>query len=103
MNIQQMMTQAKTLQKKMQDMQAKLDTQEVTGAAGGGMVQVTTTCKGEVKKINIDKSLLVPEEGEVLEDLIIAAFNNAKQNADTKASDEMKSLGISPDLMKFSL
>ncbi len=103
MNIQQMMQQAKSLQKKMQDMQAKLDVQEVTGAAGGGMVKVVTTCKGEVKKIDIDKSLLSPEEKEVLEDLLIAAFNNAKQSADSKMGEEMKGLGISPDMLKFPL
>lgn len=101
MNIQQMMTQAKALQKKMQDMQSNLDQIEVVGAAGGGMVEITTTCKGEVKKVKIDKSLLAPEEGEVLEDLIVAAFANAKSNADNKMNEEMKALGISPDMFKL--
>jgi DNA-binding YbaB/EbfC family protein len=101
MNMQQMMKQVQALQKKMQEMQEKMDTAEVTGTAGGGMVEVTATGKGDIKRIKIDKSLLVPEEVEVLEDLIVAALNNAKKNADSSLNDTMKSLGISPDMMKF--
>lgn len=101
MNMQQMMKQVQALQKKMQEMQEKMDTTEVTGAAGGGMVEVTANGKGDIKRIKIDKSLLIPEEVEILEDLIVAACNNAKKNADNNLNDTMKSLGISPDMMKF--
>jgi DNA-binding YbaB/EbfC family protein len=101
MNIQQIMKQAQALQQKVKDMQDKLETINVTGAAGGGMVQVSTSCKGEIRKITIDKSLLNPEESEVLEDLLVAAFNNAKQNADNRMNEEMKILGISPDMLKL--
>ncbi len=101
MNLQHMMKQAKELQKKMTDMQSGLDQLEVSGSAGGGMVKVIINAKYTVKKVNIDKSLLVPEDVEVLEDLIVAAFNNAKQNAELKTNEEMQKLGVSPDLMKM--
>lgn len=103
MNMQQMMKQAQALQKKMQEAQAKLEDAEVTGSSGGGMIVVTSTAKGTIKKINIDKSLVNPEEIEVLEDLIIAALNNAKQNAEKFTNDEMSNLGISPDIIKNML
>ncbi|MFQ3307143.1 MAG: DNA-binding YbaB/EbfC family protein [Candidatus Midichloriaceae bacterium] len=100
MNIQQMMKQAQAMQKKMQDVQKSLENIEVSGAAGGGAVTITTTAKGEVKKIKIDKDLLSPDEVEMLEDLIVAAFNNAKQNAENITNEEMNKMGISPDLLK---
>ena len=58
----------------------------MTGAAGGGMVQVTLNGKGEMKKLKIDKSLVDPDETEVLEDLIVAAFNDAKQRVESHMS-----------------
>ena len=101
MNIQQMMKQAQALQKKMVDMQQNLEEMEVVGSSGGGMVQITSKANGEAKSIKIDKELLNPEEVEVLEDLIIAAFNNAKNNSKQLMDDEMKKLGISPEMMKM--
>ncbi len=98
MNIQKMMQQAKAMQDKMQVMQEQLANQTVDGEAGGGMVKVTITCKGECKSITIDPSLMAADEKEVLEDLIKAALNNAKSKADGKLADEtqkmMKDLGI---------
>ena len=80
-NIGQLMKQAQEMQTKMAEMQAQLEAVEMTGAAGGGMVQLTLNGKGDLKKIKIDKSLLDPEEVEVLEDLIVAAFNDARQRS----------------------
>ena len=91
-NLGNMMKQAKELQKKMSEAQEKLNQIEVEGSAGGGMVKVTATAKGEIKKINIDESLLKPEEKEITEDLIVAAINDAKQKGEVAAQEEMKSV-----------
>lgn len=91
-NLGQMMKQAQQMQAKMAELQARLDQVEVTGAAGGGMVQVTLTGKGEIRKIKIDKSLVDPEDVEVLEDLIAAAFNDAKQRVESHVAEEMGKL-----------
>ena len=82
MNIQGIMKQAQAMQKKMEEMQEKLAQEEVEGNSGGGMVKVTLNGKFEMKKIRLDKSLIVAEESEILEDLIIAAYNDAKAKAD---------------------
>jgi DNA-binding YbaB/EbfC family protein len=100
MNIQQMMKQAQSMQKKMQELQQQMEATDFTGTSGGGVVTITTTGKGEVKKVQIDKSLLIPEDVEILEDLIVAAFNNAKQNCDQHSNEEIGKLGISPNLLK---
>ncbi|WPX96474.1 YbaB/EbfC family nucleoid-associated protein [Candidatus Bandiella euplotis] len=100
MNIQQMMKQAQSMQKKMQELQKTMEETNFTGTSGGGMVTITATGKGEIKKVQIDKSLLVPDEVEVLEDLIVAAFNNAKHNSDQYSNDAINKLGISPNLLK---
>ena len=91
-NLVQMLKQAQQMQARMTEMQAKLAEIEVTGVAGGGMVQVTLNGKGEVKKLKLDKSAVDPNETEVLEDLILAAFNDAKARADRLASEEMEKL-----------
>jgi DNA-binding YbaB/EbfC family protein len=91
-NLGQMMKQAQQMQAKMAELQARLDQVEVTGAAGGGMVQVTLTGKGEMRKIKIDKSLVDPDEVEVLEDLVVAAFNDAKQRVESHVAEEMGKL-----------
>ena len=64
----------------------------MTGAAGGGMVQVTLNGKGEMRKLKIDKSLVDPDEIEVLEDLIVAAFNDAKHRVESHVAEEMSKL-----------
>ena len=91
-NIGNMMKQAQQLQKKMSEAQEKLNEIEVDGTSGGGLVRVTSTAKGTFKKISIDQSLIKDEEKEILEDLIIAAINDAKQKGEIAAQEEMKSL-----------
>ena len=81
-NIGNMMKQAQQLQKKMSEAQEKLNEIEVEGTSGGGLVRVTSTAKGTFKKISIDQSLIKDEEKEILEDLIIAAINDAKQKGE---------------------
>ena len=91
-NIGQLMKQAQQMQAKMAEAQAQLEAAEVSGAAGGGMVQLTVNGKGDLKKIAIDKTLLDPEEVEVLEDLIVAAFNDARRKVSAYAEQEMQKL-----------
>ena len=91
-NLGNMMKQAQQLQKKMADAQEKLNSIEVEGVSGGGVVKVTATAKGEIKWINLDESLLKPEDKEIIEDLIVAAVNDAKQKGEIAAHEEMKSL-----------
>ncbi len=91
-NLGQMMKQAQQMQAKMAEMQAQLETIEMTGAAGGGLVQVTVGGKGNLRKIKLDKSLIDPSEVEVLEDLIVAAFNEAKNRVEAHVAEEMAKL-----------
>jgi DNA-binding YbaB/EbfC family protein len=91
-NLGQMMKQAQQMQAKMAEMQAQLETIEMPGAAGGGLVQVTVGGKGDLKKVKIDKSLIDPAEIEVLEDLIVAAFNDAKTRVEAHVAGEMAKL-----------
>ena len=91
-NLGNMMKQAQQLQQKMADAQEKLSSIEVEGISGGGVVKVIATAKGEIKRINIDESLLKPEDKEITEDLIAAAINDAKQKGETAAQEEMKSV-----------
>ena len=91
-NLGNMMKQAQQLQKKMAEAQDKLNDIEVEGTSGGGLVKVTSTAKGTFKRISIDESLLKNDEKEILEDLVIAAINDAKQKGEIAAQEEMKSL-----------
>jgi DNA-binding YbaB/EbfC family protein len=86
------MKQAAQLQSKMQAMQAELDLIEVEGTAGGGMLTITLTAKGDLKGIKIDDSLLKPSEKEILEDLMVAAHADARRKAETVLQEKMKSL-----------
>ncbi|MGE5516476.1 MAG: YbaB/EbfC family nucleoid-associated protein [Bacteroidota bacterium] len=88
-NLGNLMKQAQQMQTKMAEMQAKLGELEVTGASGGGMLKVTLNGKSEMKGIKIDPSLVAPDDVEMLEDLIIAAFNDAKAKAEAAMQDEM--------------
>lgn len=89
MNIQKMMKQAQEMQNKMAAMQAKLEESESEGSAGGGAVKLVVSGKKMLKKISIDESLLQPSEKEMLEDLIVAAFNDAANKVDTIAGEQM--------------
>lgn len=91
-NIGQMMKQAQKLQAKMAELQEQLAAAEVTGAAGGGMVQVTLTGKGDVRRVRIDPSVVDPNDVEVLEDLIVAAANDAKAKVEAEMSQRMAEL-----------
>jgi DNA-binding YbaB/EbfC family protein len=87
-----MMKQAAQLQSKMQELQAELDTIEVEGTAGGGMVTIKLTAKGDMKGVKIDASLMKPGESEILEDLLVAAHADARRKAEAVMQDKMKSL-----------
>ena len=92
MNIQGIMKQAPMMQKKMEEEQAKLAQEEIEGSSGGGMVKVVLNGKFDMKKLNIDKSLIDADESEVLEDLIVAAYNDAKNKVDAKMQDSMSAM-----------
>lgn len=87
-----MMKQATQLQSKMQALQAELDTIEVEGTSGGGMVSVRLTAKGDLKGVKIDDSLMKPSEKEILEDLLVAAHADARRKAEAVMQEKMKSL-----------
>jgi len=91
-NLGQLMKQAQAMQEKMAEMQAALEIVEMTGLAGGGLVELTLNGKSDVKKIKIDKSLLNPADVEVLEDLIVAAFADARRRVAAHAEEEMHKL-----------
>jgi len=91
-NLGQLMKQAQAMQTKMAEMQAELEAVEMTGIAGGGMVQLTLNGKGDLKKLKLDKAVIDPAEAEVLEDLIVAAFNDARQKVNAHAEAEMQKL-----------
>ena len=84
------MKQAQAMQENIQQAQEDLQNQEFEGTAGGGMVKFIANGQGQAKKIEIDPSLLNAEEKDILEDLIIAAFNDAKKKDDDSSNDVMK-------------
>jgi DNA-binding YbaB/EbfC family protein len=87
-----MMKQAAQLQSKMQELQAELDQIEVEGTAGGGLVIVKLSAKGDMKGAKIDDSLMKPGETEILEDLLVAAHADARRKAEAVMQDKMKAL-----------
>ena len=91
-NLGQMMKQAQEMQGKMAEMQASLDEKEVDGSAGAGMVTVTLSAKGDMRKLTIDPSLFNAEDKEVVEDLILAAHNDARAKAQEMSQDAMQQL-----------
>ena len=80
---------AQTIQKQMEEAQTKLDTIEVEGVSGGGLVKVRATAKGRIIGVSLDDSLIVPADKQMLEDLITAAFNDAREKADAASNAEM--------------
>jgi DNA-binding YbaB/EbfC family protein len=86
------MKQAQEMQSRMAEVQDRLDEIEVTGEAGAGLVRVTASAKGTVKRLSVDPSLFVPEEREVVEDLIVAAIKDAQDRAMEAAQAEMGKL-----------
>jgi DNA-binding YbaB/EbfC family protein len=87
-----MMKQAKALQENMQRLQDEVGAMEVEGSAGGGLVSVVMTGKSEMKRIRIDPSLLKPGESEILEDLIVAASNDARSKAEAALAEKMRAM-----------
>jgi nucleoid-associated protein EbfC len=83
---------AANVQEELTKAQANLETIEVEGASGGGMVKVRATAKGSIRSIDIDESLLQSSEKQILEDLIVAAFNDARAKADAASSSEMEKM-----------
>ncbi|MAH71059.1 MAG: YbaB/EbfC family nucleoid-associated protein [Afipia sp.] len=97
-----MMKQAAQLQSKMKALQDELDTIEVDGLSGGGLVNVRMTAKGEVKAVKIDPSLMKADEREILEDLLVTAQNDARRKAEAAMQEKMQALtgglGLPPGL-----
>ena len=93
------------MQARMQKMQEDLGALEVDGQAGAGLVKVTLTGKGEMKRIAIDKSLMKPDEAEILEDLIVAASQDAKAKLDVELQAKLQEvsggLPLPPELKLF--
>ena len=89
-NIGQMMKQAQMMQENMRRMQEQLGTIEVEGQSGSGMVKIAMTCKHEVRRVGIDPSLTADRE--MLEDLLVAAFNDAARKVDTTVAEKMGAL-----------
>ena len=100
-----LMKQAQAMQGKMQALQAELETMEVEGRAGGGAVTIVTSAKGEARKVSIDPSLLNPDEKEILEDLVLAALNDARVKAERMMQERMgeltRGLPLPPGLKLF--
>lgn len=84
-----LMKQAQAMQQKMQEMQAEIERMTVDGSSGGGVVKVTVSIKGDLRSIAIDPSLMVPDEKEILEDLIVAAMSDARAKAERIMQERM--------------
>lgn len=99
-NMQQMMAKAQAMEKKVKEVQELAGQIEVEGQSGGGAVKIVMTCKGEVRSVVLDPSVVVADDKEMLEDLIKAASNDARAKADAKMAEEtqkaMGSLGLPP-------
>jgi hypothetical protein len=100
-----LMKQAAELKSKMEAMQAELERIEVDGTAGGGLVTVRLSGKGDMKSVKIDDSLIKPQEKEIVEDLIVAAFADARRKAEALMQEKMKTvtggLPLPPGLKLF--
>ena len=91
-NLGNMLKEAQKLQARMGEMQQKMADMEIEGGAGAGLVAVTLNGKGEMRRIKIDPSLLVPDDVEILEDLVVAAVNDAKAKIEEQMQGEMQKL-----------
>ncbi len=92
MDLEKMMAMAQNVQAELNKAQANLDTIEVEGVSGGGLVKITASAKGRIVGIHIDDSLLNPSEKGMLEDLLAAAFNDARAKADAASQAEMSKM-----------
>lgn len=91
-NMNNLMKQAQRMQRQMEESQKELETAEFTAAAGGGAVEVTVTGKKEVTKVKIDPDAVDPEDVEMLEDVIMAAVNEALRKAEEASAASMAKL-----------
>jgi len=87
-----LMKQATELKSKMEAMQAELDRLEVEGAAGGGLVEIKLSGKGDLRSVRIDDSLFKPDQKEILEDLIAAAHADARRKLETMLAEKIQAL-----------
>lgn len=92
LDLDKIMEMAQNAQAELQKAQDNLDTVEVEGASGGGLVKISATAKGRILSVTIDDSLMVASDKAMLEDLIVAAFNDAKGKADLAAAAEMQKM-----------
>lgn len=97
-NMQQLLKQAQKLQEKLAEAQTELESREVTGSSGAGLVNVVSTLKGVIKRIEIDKSIINPDDKEMMEDLIIAALNDARTKGEKLFEEGMKEASGGMDL-----
>lgn len=88
-NLDEIMAMAQNVQAQLQEAQANLDKIEVEGQSGGGLVRVRASAKGRIIAVDIDPSLIQPSEKQMLEDLVAAAFNDARAKADAASGEEM--------------
>lgn len=104
-DLMKMMKQAQDLQSRMQKMQEELAALEIAGQSGAGAVQVTLNGKGEMRALKIDPDLMKPGEAEIVEDLVIAAFQDAKAKVEAAMQAKMQEvtggLPLPPDLKLF--
>lgn len=91
-SLDEIMKMAQNVQDELQKAQASLDTIEVEGVSGGGLVKVKASAKGRIIAVDIDESLLAPSEKQMLEDLVAAAFNDARGKADAASNAEMSKM-----------
>ena len=87
-----LMAQAQQMQQKIKDLQAELERQEIVGSSGAGLVKVTVNGKNETRRIEIDASLFKPENKGVVEDLIVAAANDARGKVEAAVQEQMKQI-----------
>jgi DNA-binding YbaB/EbfC family protein len=87
-----LMAQAQQMQQKVKELQEQLERQEIVGSSGAGMVKVTVSGKGETRKVEIDASLLKPDDKGVVEDLIVAAANDARAKVEAAVQEQMKQI-----------
>jgi nucleoid-associated protein EbfC len=91
-NLADIMKQVSSMQSRMGDMQAKLESLVIKGQSGGGLVQITMNGKATLQSVSIDPSLMKADEREILEDLLVAAHADAKSKVEAAAAEEMKSV-----------
>ena len=91
-NLDEIMAMAQNVQAELQKAQDNLDSIEVEGVSGGGLVKVRASAKGRIIAVDIDPSLLQPSEKQMVEDLVAAAFNDARARADAKSGEEMQKM-----------